>query len=65
MVCADARPSEQWIYHWNAILLPDLLIFLNRFTCHINAKLLKDILIHIRQQDRRMDLTAAELRERL
>ena len=65
MVCADARPPEQWIYHWNAILLPDLLIFLNRLACNIDAEFLKDIFINIGEHNGRVDLAAAEFRELL
>ena len=65
MVCADARPPEQWIYHWNVILLPDLLIFLNRLACNIDAEFLTDIFINIGEHNGRVDLAAAEFRELL
>ena len=65
MVCADARPPEQWIYHWNVILLPDLLIFLNRLACNIDAEFLKYIYNYIGEHYGREVLAAAEFRELL
>ena len=51
-LCGCSSP-EQWIYHWNVILLPDLLIFLNRLACNIDAEFLKDIFINIGEHNGR------------
>ncbi len=56
-----ADPADQEIL----TKLPNLLIFLHRLTGKSDAELLKDILIHIGQHNRRVDLAAAEFRELL